>query len=712
MAKRRLLLARARPGPYTLLHTSYAWEGHAGESHRHRRSGQGARQRAHGRRRTCPASPSSPSPRSPCGSPQVGRAMLAGGARALGDSRLENAQRLRDAGLTAPHLAAARAAAGAGRRDRPAHRRLAAERARDGGRPRERRRRGGAASRRRRHGRPRRPARGHAAGGSAGVPRARQRHGPHRHRRHRRQPHLLRRDRARRGQPRPAGRAGRAERASSSAARCWSRAATPGSIGMVTSGRMPAAIDTLRIGETILLGVDTLTREPTLGLHLDAITVSAPVIECLVKPSLPRGTSAQDAFGNFPTFTDRGERRRAICALGRQDAPPEGLTPVDPRVEVLGASSDHLILDVDAIDRPPALGESHHVRAHLRCDAAAVHVTVRPQSVHSAGLTQGSWRGGTCNHRSEHGRENQSPDHGGRGPRLPQLQHLLPRRGRSTRSSPSRPRRSRTSTTASTRPSSPARTTPTASRSTTSPRCPSWSRSTASKQVVFAYSDVPYEYVMHRSALVNSLGADFCLHGPRQGHGQEHQAGDRRLRRAHRRRQEPDHAQDPDHAARGRQEGRHHPSPHALRRPRRPARAALRDARRPHEVRVHHRGDGGVRAARRGRQRDLRRRRLRGHRARGREGSRRHPLGRRQQRLQLLRRRPVHHRRRPAPSRRRPRVLPRRGQPAARRRRRAQQDRLGRPRRHRGRARGRALGEPDGADHHGRLARSPSTSPS
>ena len=37
-----------------------------------------------------------------CGSPQVGRAMLAGGARALGDSRLENAQRLRDAGLTAP----------------------------------------------------------------------------------------------------------------------------------------------------------------------------------------------------------------------------------------------------------------------------------------------------------------------------------------------------------------------------------------------------------------------------------------------------------------------------------------------------------------------------------------------------------------------------------------------------------------------------------
>ena len=37
-----------------------------------------------------------------CGSPQVARAMLAGGASALGESRLENAARLRDAGIAAP----------------------------------------------------------------------------------------------------------------------------------------------------------------------------------------------------------------------------------------------------------------------------------------------------------------------------------------------------------------------------------------------------------------------------------------------------------------------------------------------------------------------------------------------------------------------------------------------------------------------------------
>ncbi len=161
-----------------------------------------------------------------------------------------------------------------------------------------------------------------------------------------------------------------------------------GSIGLTVAGQMPPAITSLRIGETILLGVDTLTREPTLGLHLDAFLVEAPVIECKVKPSMPTGEIAQDAFGNRPTFIDRGRRRRAICALGRQDAPPEGLVPVDPRVEVLGASSDHLILDVEAVEPPPRLGD---LLAFVPGYGATLQLSTSPyvakQFVHSAGLT-------------------------------------------------------------------------------------------------------------------------------------------------------------------------------------------------------------------------------------------------------------------------------------------------------------------------------------
>ncbi|MHB8050416.1 MAG: alanine/ornithine racemase family PLP-dependent enzyme [Coriobacteriia bacterium] len=129
------------------------------------------------------------------------------------------------------------------------------------------------------------------------------------------------------------------------------------SLDALVHGVLPGRVDSLRIGESVLLGVSTVTREPILGLHTDAITVSAPVIECLVKPSKPRGTSAQDAFGGRPKFEDRGERRRAILAIGRQDVVPEGIVPVDPRVRVLGASSDHLVLDVHDLPVPPRLGE-------------------------------------------------------------------------------------------------------------------------------------------------------------------------------------------------------------------------------------------------------------------------------------------------------------------------------------------------------------------
>jgi len=128
------------------------------------------------------------------------------------------------------------------------------------------------------------------------------------------------------------------------------------------TGCMPPQIDNVRVGEAIVLGVSPATRECILGLHTDAITLEAPVIECKIKPSVPRGTSAQDAFGGRPVFEDLGERRRAICAIGRQDVPPEGLQPIDPRVKVLGASSDHLIVDVHDLGRAPQIGEAIRFR--------------------------------------------------------------------------------------------------------------------------------------------------------------------------------------------------------------------------------------------------------------------------------------------------------------------------------------------------------------
>jgi predicted amino acid racemase len=107
---------------------------------------------------------------------------------------------------------------------------------------------------------------------------------------------------------------------------------------------LPRGISHLRVGEGIMLGVETLLRRPLPGLRQDAFRLTAEVIEVQRKPSLPIGEICQDAFGNTPEFVDRGWGSRAILALGRQDCVPEGLAPESAGLEVLGASSDHLIL--------------------------------------------------------------------------------------------------------------------------------------------------------------------------------------------------------------------------------------------------------------------------------------------------------------------------------------------------------------------------------
>ena len=90
--------------------------------------------------------------------------------------------------------------------------------------------------------------------------------------------------------------------------------------------------------------------------------LETPVVEVKLKPSRPYGCAAQSAWGDEPVFEDRGERRRAICALGRQDCRAEGLTPLDDGVEVLGASSDHLMLDVHDMARAPRPGQALRFR--------------------------------------------------------------------------------------------------------------------------------------------------------------------------------------------------------------------------------------------------------------------------------------------------------------------------------------------------------------
>lgn len=151
------------------------------------------------------------------------------------------------------------------------------------------------------------------------------------------------------------------------------------SLPLIADGKMPGRVNHLRVGEGILLGRETIHRTPLPGTRQDAFSLNAEVIELKEKPSVPIGERGEDAFGKVPVFP--GERRRtgrllrrlfkrtpeyafgdghmirAILNVGREDVAVEGLSPADARQVILGASSDHLIVDVTESRNDVRLGQ-------------------------------------------------------------------------------------------------------------------------------------------------------------------------------------------------------------------------------------------------------------------------------------------------------------------------------------------------------------------
>lgn len=106
-------------------------------------------------------------------------------------------------------------------------------------------------------------------------------------------------------------------------------------------------INNLRLGEALVLGTESAYGEKLEGLSYDAWTFQAQIVELKEKPSVPTAEElGVDAFGHKPTFVDRGVRKRAIIAVGKQDLDIDTITPKDQDIIILGGSSDHTILDV------------------------------------------------------------------------------------------------------------------------------------------------------------------------------------------------------------------------------------------------------------------------------------------------------------------------------------------------------------------------------
>ena len=147
------------------------------------------------------------------------------------------------------------------------------------------------------------------------------------------------------------------------------------SLMRVWDGNIPERINLLRIGEGILLArdLDVFYGYDMSELYQDVFRLKAEVIEVKDKPSHPVGTIAVDAFGHTPTYVDRGMRRRALLAIGKVDyGDPSELLPLEKGIEVLGASSDHTIIDVEDAEKDWKVGD---IMEFDICYATIVYLT-------------------------------------------------------------------------------------------------------------------------------------------------------------------------------------------------------------------------------------------------------------------------------------------------------------------------------------------------
>jgi predicted amino acid racemase len=129
------------------------------------------------------------------------------------------------------------------------------------------------------------------------------------------------------------------------------------SLYLVYENRLPKGINNLRLGESIVLGRETAFGNQVLNTYDDAFKLVAEIVELKEKPSVPIGEIGMDAFGNKPTFIDKGIIKRAILAIGKQDITLDGIIPYDDKIEILGGSSDHLILNVSNSDKNYKVGD-------------------------------------------------------------------------------------------------------------------------------------------------------------------------------------------------------------------------------------------------------------------------------------------------------------------------------------------------------------------
>ena len=143
------------------------------------------------------------------------------------------------------------------------------------------------------------------------------------------------------------------------------------SIKMMLEEGLGEGVNSLRLGECLFLGRERCGYDYLEGMYNDAFVFHAEVIECKEKPSKPWGTSGVDSYGRKHEFEDIGPRVRALVAFGHQDCDAEVMWPLDEGIRVVDSSSDHTVLDVTDANGTYEVGDTIAFRCGYHAIARA-----------------------------------------------------------------------------------------------------------------------------------------------------------------------------------------------------------------------------------------------------------------------------------------------------------------------------------------------------
>jgi predicted amino acid racemase len=136
---------------------------------------------------------------------------------------------------------------------------------------------------------------------------------------------------------------------------------------ILLDGNLPKAINHFRIGEAIFLGTDLVNGGTLPELRDDVVLLEAEIAEIKEKGLMP--LSETGSMTPFVSEVDEdlspGQRGfRALVSVGQLDTDIAGLTPVDPRYRIAGASSDITVVNLGSDAHGLKVGDSIKFRVN------------------------------------------------------------------------------------------------------------------------------------------------------------------------------------------------------------------------------------------------------------------------------------------------------------------------------------------------------------